>query len=61
MGGPLTAVSSMVAAGLSAFGIYLVRSALGNLVLSCVFGAVATMGFNALDCLGAELFPTTLR
>ena len=32
-----------------------------NLILSCVFGAVSTMGFNSLDCLGIELFPTSLR
>merc|ERR1719270_1824178 len=32
-----------------------------NLVISCVFGAVSTMGFNSLDCLGVELFPTHLR
>ena len=43
------------------FGIYLVKTAAGNLALSCVFGAVSTMGYNALDCLGAELFPTRLR
>ncbi|CAL4100370.1 unnamed protein product, partial [Meganyctiphanes norvegica] len=54
-------VFSMVLSGLSAFGIYLVKSSLDNLILACVFGAVSTMGFNALDCLGVELFPTHLR
>jgi len=54
-------VSSMVASGLAAFLIWAVRSTVGNLILSCVFGAVSTMGFNALDCLGAELFPTNVR
>ena len=38
--------------GASAFFIYLVKSPTMNLVLSCVFGLVSTMGFNALDCLG---------
>ena len=52
---------SMLLSGLSAFLIYLVDSAGMNLALSCVFGAVATMGFNSLDCLGIELFPTSLR
>ena len=52
---------SMLLSGLSAFLIYLVNSAAMNLALSCVFGAVATMGFNSLDCLGIELFPTSLR
>ncbi|XP_023330505.1 synaptic vesicle glycoprotein 2B [Eurytemora carolleeae] len=52
---------SMVLSGGSAFLIYLVNSTTMNLVLSCVFGAVSTMGFNSLDCLGIELFPTRLR
>ncbi len=54
-------VISMVLSGVSAFFIYLVTSQLTNLIISCVFGAVSTMGFNALDCLSAELFPTELR
>ncbi|XP_068245764.1 synaptic vesicle glycoprotein 2B-like isoform X2 [Palaemon carinicauda] len=54
-------VFSMVLSGLAAFGIYFVKSSTDNLILGCVFGAVSTMGFNALDCLGAELFPTHLR
>ena len=52
---------SMLLSGCSAFFIYLVNSATMNLILSCLFGAVATMGFNSLDCLGVELFPTQLR
>merc|ERR1712098_81012 len=52
---------SMLLSGSSAFLIYLVNSSTMNLVLSCVFGAVSTMGFNSLDCLGIELFPTHLR
>ena len=51
----------MVLSGVSAFFIYLVSSQQSNLILSCIFGAVSTMGFNAMDCLGAELFPTDLR
>ena len=54
-------VISMLLSGCSAFFIYLVNSAAMNLALSCVFGAVSTMGFNSLDCLGIELFPTQLR
>lgn len=52
---------SMLLSGCSAFFIYLVNSSSMNLLLSCVFGAVSTMGFNSLDCLGIELFPTHLR
>ncbi len=51
----------MVASGLAAFLIYLIKDSTGNLILSCIFGAVSTMGFNALDCLGVELFPTSIR
>ncbi|XP_045608814.2 synaptic vesicle glycoprotein 2B isoform X1 [Procambarus clarkii] len=54
-------VFSMVLSGCAAFGVYFVKTATDNLILGCVFGAVSTMGFNALDCLGAELFPTHLR
>uniref|UniRef100_A0A6A7G016 Synaptic vesicle glycoprotein 2B n=1 Tax=Hirondellea gigas TaxID=1518452 RepID=A0A6A7G016_9CRUS len=54
-------VLSMLLSGTSVFGIYFVKSSLSNLLLSCMFGAVSTMGFNALDCLGTELFPTRLR
>ena len=54
-------VLSMVLSGLSAFLIYMVKSQTTNLVVSCLFGAASTMGFNALDCLMAELFPTGLR
>ena len=52
---------SMFLSGSSAFLIYLVNSSTMNLILSCIFGAVSTMGFNSLDCLGIELFPTSLR
>lgn len=54
-------VFSMVMSGGAAFGIYFVKTVTDNLILGCIFGAVSTMGFNALDCLGAELFPTHLR
>jgi len=52
---------SMLLSGGCAFLIYLVKSSTGNLILSCVFGAVSTMGFNSLDCLSIELFPTSVR
>ena len=54
-------VLSMVLSGGCAFFIYLVTSSTANLLLSCAFGFVSTMGFNALDCLGIELFPTNVR
>lgn len=51
----------MVLSGVCVFFIYLVKSKAANLALSCVFGFVSIMGFNALDCLGIELFPTNIR
>ena len=54
-------VFSMVLSGGCVFFIYLVTSKAANLALSCAFGFVSVMGFNALDCLGIELFPTHLR
>jgi len=54
-------VLSMTLSGLSAFLVYLVKSETANLLVSILFGLVSTSGFNALDCLGIELFPTALR
>jgi VNT family MFS transporter (synaptic vesicle glycoprotein 2) len=54
-------VFSMLLSGCSAGLIYMVDSAASNLFVSCLFGAVSTMGFNSLDCLSIELFPTSLR
>eukprot|EP00095_Tigriopus_kingsejongensis_P000777 maker-scaffold67_size430214-snap-gene-1.18 protein:Tk00777 transcript:maker-scaffold67_size430214-snap-gene-1.18-mRNA-1 annotation:"hypothetical protein DAPPUDRAFT_304078" len=54
-------ILSMVLSGVSVFFIYLVKTTTANLIVSCVFGLVSTMGFNALDCLGIELFPTHVR
>jgi len=52
---------SMILSGAAAFLIYLITSSTIYLVISCVFGAVSTMGFNSLDCLSVEVFPTHLR
>jgi len=54
-------VFSMLMSGACVFFIYLVKSEAANLALSCAFGFVSTMGFNSLDCLGIELFPTNVR
>ena len=51
----------MTLSGACAFLIYLVSSSTVNLLVSMGFGLVSTMGFNALDALGVELFPTHLR
>lgn len=52
---------SMVLSGVSVFFIPLIHNKYENLGISCVFGAVSTVGWNALDVLSTELFPTSLR
>jgi len=51
----------MIIAGLTVFFLPLIRDKTGNLLISCAFGAVSTVGWNALDVLQAELFPTSVR
>lgn len=57
---PLLAVS-MVVSGVAVFFLPIVHNKIQNLLISCVFGAVSTVGWNALDVLQAELFPTAVR
>ncbi|XP_078322723.1 synaptic vesicle glycoprotein 2C-like isoform X2 [Crassostrea virginica] len=53
--------SSMVSSGICVFFIPLVRDKWQNLGISCLFGAVSTVGWNSLDVLSTELFPTNVR
>ena len=53
--------SSMVLSGLSVFFLWFVHERWQNILMSCIFGAVSTIGFNALDVLQTELFPTDVR
>ncbi|KAL4232718.1 hypothetical protein ACF0H5_007406 [Mactra antiquata] len=57
---PLLAIS-MIIAGITVFFLPIVKDKYQNLAISCVFGAVSTVGWNALDVLQAELFPTAVR
>ena len=43
------------------FFIPLVTTSTHLLILSCCFGGFSVIGWNALDCLSCELFPTELR
>lgn len=54
-------VISMMAAGVTVFFLPIVHNKIQNLLISCTFGAVSTVGWNALDVLQAELFPTSVR
>lgn len=53
--------SSMVISGLTVFLLWFVHERWQNVLMSCVFGAVSTVGFNTLDVLQTELFPTNVR
>ncbi|ESO98183.1 hypothetical protein LOTGIDRAFT_114670, partial [Lottia gigantea] len=53
--------SSMLLSGICVFFIWFVRTKVENLIMSCLFGLVSTVGWNSLDVLSAELFPTEVR
>ncbi|XP_052810133.1 synaptic vesicle glycoprotein 2A-like isoform X2 [Mya arenaria] len=57
---PLLA-TSMVLSGVTVFLLPVVKTKIGNLLISCAFGAISTVGWNSLDVLQAELFPTAVR
>ncbi|XP_061193561.1 synaptic vesicle glycoprotein 2C-like [Saccostrea echinata] len=61
LGRKLLLATSMVSSGVSVFFIPLVRNKWENLGISCLFGAVSTIGWNSLDVLSTELFPTNVR
>ncbi|XP_048769762.1 synaptic vesicle glycoprotein 2C-like [Ostrea edulis] len=61
IGRKLLLATSMVGSGVSVFFIPFVRDRWQNLAISCLFGAVSTIGWNSLDVLSAELFPTNVR
>ncbi|RUS73283.1 hypothetical protein EGW08_018956, partial [Elysia chlorotica] len=53
--------SSMVLSGLSVFFLAFVTQRWQNVLISCLFGAISVCGFNMLDVLQTELFPTHVR
>ena len=53
--------ASMVIAGTSAFFFWFVTTRTQMVIMSCVFSGLATAGWNALDVLSMELYPTHLR
>ncbi|XP_052236905.1 synaptic vesicle glycoprotein 2C-like isoform X1 [Dreissena polymorpha] len=57
---PLLAISMVISGG-TVFLLPVVKTKLQNLLISCMFGAVTTVGWNAIDVLQAELFPTAVR
>ena len=51
----------MGCSGVAVFFIWLVNRKSDILILSCVFSGLSIGGWNALDVLGPELYPTHLR
>jgi VNT family MFS transporter (synaptic vesicle glycoprotein 2) len=51
----------MVIAGLSVFFIWFLDSHTHSVIMSCIFSGVTTIGWNVLDVLSVECFPTVLR
>ncbi|GAB1605772.1 vesicle glycoprotein 2C-like isoform X2 [Argonauta hians] len=54
-------VISMVTSGVSVFLIWFVKTKLQSLVLSCFFGGISVVGWNSLDIISGEIYPTHLR
>ncbi|KAK2172293.1 hypothetical protein NP493_973g01033 [Ridgeia piscesae] len=54
-------VVSMMMSGCSVFFVWFLKTQTQSLVMSCVFSGVSVIGWNVLDVLGVELFPTHLR
>lgn len=52
---------SMILSALSVFFIPLVRNRAGMVAMSCVFSGMSVAGFNVLDMLSVENYPTELR
>lgn len=61
IGGKALLMCSLLVSSLSVFLIYLVKTKVHTLLLSCVFSGVSVIAWNALDVLGTELYPTQLR
>lgn len=47
--------------GAVTIGLYFVQTATQNLILSCVFEALTSMGISTVYCILVDLFPTNLR
>ena len=54
-------VFSLVVAGGVTIGLYYVKNAQQNLLLSCIFEALTSLGISTVYCVMVDLFPTNLR
>lgn len=61
LGAKFFIIFSLFIAGGVTFGLYFVTSSWGNLVLSCIFEALTSLGISTIYCVMVDLFPTNLR
>ncbi|RZC31843.1 synaptic vesicle glycoprotein 2B-like [Asbolus verrucosus] len=61
LGAKFFLVFSLIVAGAVTFGLYFVNSTTSNLVLSCIFEALTSLGISTVYCVMVDLFPTNLR
>jgi len=54
-------VVSLVVSGAVTVGFYYVVNSTQNLVLSCVFEALTSLGISLVYCVIVDMFPTNLR
>ncbi|CAF1259033.1 unnamed protein product, partial [Didymodactylos carnosus] len=53
--------SSLLLSGISVFLILFIKTRLEIILLMCLFSSVSSIAFNALDCIGTEMFPQNIR
>lgn len=61
VGRRLPLATSMTVSAIMVFFIWFVTNRTQNLILSCLFAGVSVIAWNAMDILGTELFPTSVR
>lgn len=61
LGAKFFIIFSMFVAGFVTIGFYYVNSSLQNLMLSCIFEALTSLGISTVYCVMVDLFPTNLR
>ncbi|VEN35502.1 unnamed protein product [Callosobruchus maculatus] len=61
LGAKFFLVFSLMVAGAVTMGLYFVDSTTSNLVLSCIFEALTSLGISTVYCVMVDLFPTNLR
>ncbi|XP_031631215.1 synaptic vesicle glycoprotein 2C-like [Contarinia nasturtii] len=61
LGAKFFLVFSLVVAGTVTIGLYFVHNPTENLILSCIFEALTSLGISTVYCVMVDLFPTNLR